>query len=84
MDLRSGSKGELDGDAKEGSFLGKVKARGVGEMMETVGGGGASGDTSRAARRRTGTRGRFVELGAAGSARGWGRLLDRVGFLWWS
>ena len=41
-DLRSGSKGELDGDAKGGSFLGKVKARGVGEKMATVGVRGSS------------------------------------------
>ena len=50
-------------------MIGKVKARGVGEMMETVGGGGASVDTSRAAR-RAGTEGTFVELCATGSARG--------------
>ena len=42
MDLRSGSKGEADGDAKGGSFLGKVKARGVGERMATVGVSGSS------------------------------------------
>ena len=42
MDFRSGSKGELDGDAKGGSFLGKVKARGVGERMASVGVSGSS------------------------------------------
>ena len=42
MDLRSGSKGELDGEAKGGSCLGKVKARGVGERMATVGVSGSS------------------------------------------
>ena len=69
-DFRSGSKGELDGEVgKRVSLIGKVKARGVGEMMDTVGGGGASVDTSRAAR-RAGTEGTFVELCAAGSARG--------------
>ena len=41
-DLRSGSKGELDGEAKGGSCLGKVKARGVGERMATVGVSGSS------------------------------------------
>ena len=70
MDFKVGSKGELDGEfGKRVSWIGKVKARGVGEMMETVGGGGASVDTSRAAR-RAGTEGTFVELCAAGSARG--------------
>ncbi len=71
IDFKVGSKGELDGEfGKRVSWIGKVKARGVGEMMDTVGGGGASVDTSRAARRRAGARGRFVELGAAGSANG--------------
>ena len=53
MDFKVGSKGELDGEVgKRVSVIGKVNARGVGEMMETVGGGGASVDTSRAARGR--------------------------------
>ena len=42
MDLRSGSKGELDGEAKGGACLGKVKAGGVGERMATVGVSGSS------------------------------------------
>ncbi len=51
MDFKVGSKGELDGEVgKRVSLIGKVKARGVGEMMDTIGGGGASVDTSRAAR----------------------------------
>lgn len=46
--FKSGSKGELDGEAKGASLLiGKVKARGVGEMIATVGGSGASVVTSR-------------------------------------
>ena len=53
MDFKVGSKGELDGEiGKRVSWIGKVNARGVGEMMETVGGSGASVDTSRAARGR--------------------------------
>jgi hypothetical protein len=48
--LRSGSKGELDGDEKGLSvmllLIGKVKARGVGDMMDNVGGCGASVVTS--------------------------------------
>lgn len=49
MDFKVGSKGELDGeDGKRVSVIGKVNARGVGEMMDTVGGGGgASVETSR-------------------------------------
>lgn len=43
MDLRSGSKGEPDGEAKGASLMeGKVKARGVGERMATVGVVGSS------------------------------------------
>ena len=46
--FRSGSKGEQDGVEKGASLLiGKVKARGVGEMIATVGGTGASVVTSR-------------------------------------
>ena len=51
-------------------MIGKVKARGVGEMMDTVGGGGASVDTSRAIGARDGgANGARGEYGAAGSAR---------------
>ena len=54
MDFKVGSKGELDGElGKRVSLIGKVNARGVGEMMDTVGGSGASVETSRAARGRT-------------------------------
>ena len=49
---RSGSKGELDGDEKGLSVrlcvIGKVKARGVGEMMARVGACNASVATSSA------------------------------------
>ena len=51
MDFRVGSKGELDGECgKRVSLIGKVNARGVGEIIATVGGGGcgASVATSRA------------------------------------
>lgn len=48
MDFRSGSKGEQDGVPKGGSCLGKVKARGVGEKMATVGVSGSSVVTSSA------------------------------------
>ena len=48
MDFKVGSKGELDGEVgKRVSLIGKVKARGVGEMMDMVGGGGTSVETSR-------------------------------------
>jgi hypothetical protein len=47
---RSGSKGELDGEEKGLSvtlwLIGKVKARGVGDMMDRVGGCGPSVITS--------------------------------------
>ena len=71
MDFKVGSKGELDGElGKRVSLIGKVNARGVGEMMETVGGGGASVDTSRAIGARDGgANGARGEYGAAGSAR---------------
>lgn len=66
MDFRIGSKGELDGEVgKRVSLIGKVNARGVGEMMATVGGSGASVDTSRAARG-----GRDGAGSGCGSARG--------------
>ena len=69
MDFKVGSKGELDGEVgKRVSLIGKVKARGVGEMMDTVGGGGASVDTSRAARGAD-ARARG-EYGAAGAGAG--------------
>jgi hypothetical protein len=46
---KSGSKGELDGDEKGLSFaVGKVKARGVGDMTDSVGGCGPSVITSSA------------------------------------
>lgn len=47
--LRLGSNGEAEGDAKgvEEDAEAKVNARGVGEMMESVGGSGASVVTSR-------------------------------------
>lgn len=46
--LRSGLKGEEEGEGKGMSLReGKVKARGVGEMMATVGGSGVSVATSR-------------------------------------
>ena len=46
--LRSGLKGEEDGEAKRMSFTeGKVKARGVGEMIVRVGASGASVAISR-------------------------------------
>lgn len=51
-DFKSGSKGELDGEAKGASLIGKVNARGVGEMIATVGGGGTSVETSSAVRCR--------------------------------
>ena len=71
MDFKVGSKGELDGElGKRVSLIGKVNARGVGEMMETVGGGGASVDTSRAVGARDGgANGARGKYGAAGSAR---------------
>ena len=51
MDFKVGSKGEPDGEVgKRVSLIGKVNARGVGEMMATVGGSGASVATSRTAR----------------------------------
>ena len=72
MDFNVGSKGELDGElGKRVSVIGKVNARGVGEMMATVGGGGTSVETSRSAGARdaaeTNARG---EHDVAGSARG--------------
>ena len=43
IDFKVGSKGELDGElGKRVSVIGKVNARGVGEMMDTGGGGGTS------------------------------------------
>ena len=43
MDFKVGSKGELDGEVgKRVSLIGKVKARGVGERMATVGVSGSS------------------------------------------
>ena len=69
MDFKVGSKGELDGEfGKRVSLIGKVNARGVGEMMETMGGSGASVDTSRAAWRR-GRAGGGAKRRGAGSAR---------------
>ena len=51
---RSDSKGELDGEEKglSLSLIGKVKARGVGDRMESVGGCGPSVITSSAAEYR--------------------------------
>ena len=71
MDFQVSSKRGLDGESeKRVSLIGKVNARGVGEMMETVGGGGASVDTSRAIGARDGgANGARGEYGAAGSAR---------------
>ena len=67
MDFKVGSKGEPDGEVgKRVSLIGKVNARGVGEMMETAGGGGASVDTSRAARdAEMGARGEYTAAGCA-------------------
>ena len=71
-DFRSGSKGELDGElGKRVSVIGKVNARGVGEMMDTVGGGGTSVETSRSASaREAAERGARCEHDVADSARG--------------
>ena len=50
--FRSGLNGEEDGDGKGRSLIigGNVKARGVGEMIATVGHSGESVATSRSAR----------------------------------
>jgi len=51
--LRSGSNGELDGEGEgEWTFMGNVKARGVGEMTFSMGvlGSGSATATSRAGR----------------------------------
>ena len=67
-----GSKGELDGElGKRVSVIGKVNARGVGEMMDTVGGGGTSVETSRSVgAREAAERGARCEHDVANRARG--------------
>ena len=71
MDFQVSWKGGLDSElGKQVSLIGKENARGVGEIMETVEGGGASVDTSRAiGARNGGANGARGEYGAAGSAR---------------
>lgn len=72
IDFKVGSKGELDGElGKRVSVIGKVNARGVGEMMDTVGGGGTSVETSRSvSAREAAERGARCEHDVADSARG--------------
>ncbi len=72
IDFKVGSKGELDGEwGKRVSVIGKVNARGVGEMMDTVGGGGTSVETSRSAGARDAAeKGARCEQDVGGGARG--------------
>ena len=59
--VRSGSNGELDGEGEgEWTFMGNVKARGVGEITFSMGvlGSGSATATSRAGRVREGVGGK--------------------------
>ena len=67
--LRSGSNGELDGDGEgEWTFMGNVKARGVGEMTFSMGALVDSGSAT--ATSRAGREGRWLDDEEAGRTMG--------------